>query len=307
MRMRRHLCIAAALVVFTAGAAGAPYVGPRKTIAVGGFEAAETMGGAATADGLSAMLTAALVKDGRFVVAERNAMAQIQWEQTLGQTGGAAPGTAPPPGQLIGAGVLVRGTVTKFDPKAHGATFGIGGPSLFGSAAGTIGLSGSQAIVEVTLRMIDTTTGQVIDTSSATGTASSGGFDVQSYHASGMQIGGGAFAESPLGKACEDAVNHALEHINLGMEHAPWSALIVDNTGDQIFLNAGANQNMQPGMKLHVIRKVRVLTDPATGVVLETITQPLADIEVKEVHEKVSIATLVSGSPPARGDVARLN
>ena len=39
------------LAAFTPAVAAEPSGGPRKTIAVGGFEAAETAGGATTADG----------------------------------------------------------------------------------------------------------------------------------------------------------------------------------------------------------------------------------------------------------------
>ena len=252
------------------------------------------------------MLTAALLKDGRFVVLERAGMAQIQWEQQLGQTGNAAAGTAPQPGQLIGANVLVRGTVTTFDAHSSGGGLSVAGPGLFGGVPGVLGVNGQTAVVEIALRLIDTTTGQVIDSASARGTASATGLSGGVY-THGMMIGGSGFSETPLGKACQDAVGHAVERIGLGMEHVPWSALVVDNTGDQIFLNAGADRNMQAGMKLHVTRKLRDLTDPATGVVLETITQPLGDIEVREVHDKVSIAVLLSGAPPERGDVVRLN
>jgi curli biogenesis system outer membrane secretion channel CsgG len=296
----------AALALAAPAHAAEPSGGPRKTIAVGGFEAAETTGGATTADGLSAMLTAALLKDGRFVVLERAGMAQIQWEQQLGQSGNAAAGTAPPPGQLIGAGILVRGTVTKFDPHSGGGGLSIAGPGLFGGVPGALGVSGQKAVVEISLRLIDTATGQVVDSSTASGTASAAGFDVRAY-THGMVIGGNGFAETPLGKACEDAVAHAVERIGLGMAHVPWSALVVDAGGSDVFVNAGAHQNMVTGMKLKVLRKVRTLTDPVTGVVLETITQPVASLQIREVHDTISIATQLSGDAPVRGDIVRLD
>lgn len=305
-RIASGLLTAFALMAFSPAIAAEPSGGPKKTIAVGGFEASETAGGATTADGLSAMLTAALLKDGRFVVLERAGMAQIQWEQQLGQTGNAAAGTAPQAGQLIAANVLVRGTVTKFDAHSSGGGLNVGGPGLFGGVPGVLGVNGQTAVVEIALRLIDTTTGQVIDSASARGTASATGLSGGVY-THGVMIGGSGFSETPLGKACQDAIGHAVERIDLGMEHVPWSALVVDDDGSRIFLNAGTDRNMQVGMKLHVIRKVRDLTDPATGVVLETITQQLGDIEVRDVHDKVSIAVLLSGAPPARGDIVRLN
>ncbi|MEI9888804.1 MAG: CsgG/HfaB family protein [Rhizomicrobium sp.] len=306
--MRGSVRLAGLVGVFVllsaAGAAGDP--GPKKTIAVGGFEAAETTGGAATADGLSAMLAAALVKDGRFVVVERQAMTQIQWEQQLRQSGNATNGAAPSPGQLIGAGVLIRGTVTKFDPRSGGGGVSIGGPGLFGGVPGALGVNSQKAVVEITLRLIDTTTGQIVDTSTASGSASATGFDVRAY-THGLAIGGSGFAETPLGKACEDAVDHAVARIELGMARAPWSALVVEGGIGTVYINAGARQNLQPGLKLSVSRNVHTLTDPATGVVLETISQPVAKLQIREVHDSVSIATLVSGDAPLRGDIVRLD
>ena len=51
-----------------------PYDGLKKTVSVDQFQAAESTGGAVTADGMTTLLTNALVKDGRFIVVERPAL-----------------------------------------------------------------------------------------------------------------------------------------------------------------------------------------------------------------------------------------
>ena len=48
-----------------------PYDGLKKTLSVDQFLATESTGGVVTADGMSALLTNALIKDGRFIVVER--------------------------------------------------------------------------------------------------------------------------------------------------------------------------------------------------------------------------------------------
>ena len=110
------LGLAAALPT-AAQAPSQPFDGLKKTIAVDTFQAAEAVGGTVTADGMTAMLTEALVKDGRFLVVERPGLGSIQNEQALAH-GGATAGDAAASGHLIGASAIVRGAVTKYQAAA---------------------------------------------------------------------------------------------------------------------------------------------------------------------------------------------
>lgn len=285
----------------------AGYAGPKKSIFVGNFESSEVLLGAATGEGLSAMLTDALVKDGRFIVVERAAFQDIQAEQELGQSGMATPESAVPKGRLIGASATIRGAVTQFEPRASGGRIGIGGPGLFGrSTEGMLGLSGAQAIVVINLRIIDMATGQVIATSKAEGYASASGFSADVYTAGGMEIGGEAFSNTPLGKAAEQAIREAVGQIAAGMDKLPWSALVVENIGGNIYINAGAGANMKEGTILHVYRKVKELTDPATGAAIDTLIDKIGSIRIQSVREKTSVATVTEGGAPVRGDILKL-
>ena len=70
-------------------------------------------------------------------------------------------------------------------------------------------------------------------------------------------------------------------------------------------INAGAEQNVAPGMVFAVYRKGEALTDPGTGTVLEVEMTRLGRLRVDTVREKVSVASLIDGPPPARGDLLR--
>lgn len=189
------------------GNAGAP-TSPKPTIFVGIFELPETTGGAATGAGLTSMLTNALVNDGRFIVVERYALSDVQGEQQLGRQGSTTAATAPQTGQLIGARLLVRGTVTTFNPQASGGSLNVGGPTNFFTGLGSsAGVSDTTAEVEIAVRLIDTTTGQIIYAGTATGSASTQGFNAQLYNNNGYSIGGTAFHSTPLGAAAQDAIN----------------------------------------------------------------------------------------------------
>lgn len=307
--IRRRAIAALAFAVLTVPAYAAD--GPKKTIAVGAFEGPELMNGGATGPGLAVMLVNALLKDGRFDVVERAALGQVQTEQALGRAGATTAATAAPSGQMIGASVLVVGTVTKFIPNASGGSLNVGGigsssNSLLGDLGSSAGVSDTTAEVEINIRLVDTASGRIIASDTATGSASSTGVNANVYTSTGMSVGGQAFLNTPLGKAAQDAIEDAVKKIDVGMENVPWSAAVVENDGGTVYINAGANRNMHPGMTLHVYRQVKQLIDPTTNAVLDTIFDNVGTIQVQNVSDKVSTCTVTSGTAPTRGDVLKL-
>jgi hypothetical protein len=161
-------------------------------------------------------------------------------------------------------------------------------------------------MVEFNLRIIDTSTGQIVASSKASGIASSTSANVSAINNnSGANVGTTAFQNTPLGEAAESAIGTAVKQITLGMENVPWSALVVMFDADKVYVSAGAAQNLKAGATLHVYRKGKVLTDPATGVVLETLMSKVGTIQLQSVNNKVSIATVISGDLPARGDLVK--
>jgi curli biogenesis system outer membrane secretion channel CsgG len=288
------------------------YSGPKKTVFVDVVGAAESISGGnqtlgTTNEGLNAMLVAALIRTGQFVVVERVAMGDIQLEQDLGKSGATTAATAAAPGKMLGASAIVRATVTKFEANAGGGGLQIGLP--FGRLlGGTAGVTGQHAVVEFNLRIIDTRTGQIIATSKASGTADSTNTNVALVNTnSGANVGASSFKNTPLGEAAESAINAAVKQIDLGMGKVPWSASVVEFDDGKVYLSAGTAQNLKAGMKLHVYRRGKVLTDPDTGVVLDTLMTHIGTIQIESVRDKVSIATMPGGDPPARGDIVRLD
>lgn len=290
----------------TAMAADNPaYIGLKKTVSVDQFLAAEAVGGTVTADGLTAMLIDALSKDSRFIVVERAAgLASVQSEQALGTVAGTSAAT----GQLIGASAIVRGTVIKYEPAAGGGSLGVGGLPLGHLLGSQASVKRQTSTLEISLRLIDTTTGQVISTSTAKGSASSNTADATINNpGTGATFGGSAFQTTPIGKAAQDAVIKAVERIAAGMLNVPWSAQVVDATDGKVYINAGSDRNVKLGLLLTVYRKGKVFTDPSTGVVLDVDMQKLGVIQIDGVREKLSTATVVSGDTPVRGDFLKLN
>lgn len=293
-----------------AQAPAAPYDGLKKTVSVDLFQAVEATGGAVTAEGMTTMLTNALVKDGRFVVVDRLGLAGVQFEQVLGQSGATTAETAARPAQLLGAGAIVRGVVTKFQAAASGNALSIGGlPIGLGSFLGAgAGIKSQTAMMEISLRLIDTSSGQVISTSTAQGSASSTAADVTLVNPNtGLSAGAGTFQTTPMGQAGEQAIAKAVELIAAGMRSVPWSALVIDAGNGLVYVNAGADRNVRAGLALTVYRHGKVLTDPATGVVLDVDLEKIATLRIVGVREKLSTAVVESGETPARGNLLKLD
>jgi len=299
-------------VTTSAAAASAEYSGPKKTVFVDVVGAAESMSGGTrplgtTNEGLNAMLVQALVHTGRFVVVERVALGDIQLEQDLGRSGATTSETAASSGRMLGASAIVRATVTKFEANAGGGGVQIGLP--FGRLLGAMaGAAGQHAIVEFSLRIIDTSTGQIIATSKASGVADSTSANVSAVNTnSGANVGASSFRNTPLGEAAESAINAAVKQIDLGLGKVPWSGFVVAFDDGKVYVGAGTAQNLKPGMTLQVYRRGKVLTDPDTGIVLDTLLTSVGTIQIDSVRDKLSVATILSGDPPARGDLVRLD
>lgn len=255
--------------------------GLRKTIAVDLFQATDAVGGSVTAEGMTAMLTQALVEDGRFLVVE-------------GVGGGIAPSA------------IVRAAVTKYEAAAGGGGLSISGGPLGGLLGGRASTRSQTAVMEIALRLVDAATGQVVSTSSAQGRASSRTSEaglVESW--GGGRLGGEIFRATPIGQAGQDAIMKAVDQIAGGMRQVEWSALVVDAADNGVYLNAGADRNVQSGLTLSVWRPGRTLTDPGTGEVLDVEMARVGRVRVETVRARLSIASVIDGEPPMRGDVLK--
>ncbi|HZZ36882.1 MAG TPA: CsgG/HfaB family protein [Caulobacteraceae bacterium] len=283
-----------------------PFQGLKRTVAVYQFQTADSATLAANADALTAMLTDALVRDGRFVVVERADLSNIATEQQLGAQASTTAETAAAAGQLIGASLIVRGAVTKFEPNASGSGVSIGGLGG-GFGDNRVGVRGGRALMAIALRVIDATTGQVLSVVKTQGTASSRQSEVSALGHGVGSISLVAMKATPLGQAAEDAINKAVPQIVLAAEREPWSALVIEVDGEKVYVNAGSEQNLEAGTVLHVRRKTKDLVDPRTGVVLERLMSEVGQIRIEAVRAKTSTAVVTAGVTPARGDLLQLN
>lgn len=280
------------------------YKGPKQVVAVGAFEGAGKLG---WDEGpvMAAMLQDALMNSGRFIVVERQQLDSILKEQDLGAAGRINSATALKIGQIVGASIMIQGTVTQFEPGEEGKSGHVNIP--IGGIGGGIGLGGSKVTSKVAmqLRIIDLTTSQVLSThkAEATGTHKSMGMDVYTNIGS---AGGDKFKNTPLGETAEECINKCVDHIISVMSNVPFSARVAEVDGSDIYINAGTNRGVTEGMVLGLYKTGKIITDPDTGLPLDVKLEKIGSVKVDSVQEKLSVCSLVDGQMPKRGDNLRL-
>lgn len=249
-------------------------------------------------DGLTEMLTSELFKTGRFIMVERAALADIVKEQELGQTGLIRGGTAAKVGELLGAQLLVAGAVTEFESQSSG---GGGGAGYRGF---NLQLQTSNAHVGIDIRLVDSSTGQILKSQNASGIAktTSMGFGA---NIKGVQFGSDAFEKTPLGQATRDAIFKAVLFIIAEMEILPWTGRVVQTKGKDVYVNAGSNVNLKPGLVLAAYIKGEDLIDPATGLSLGSQDTRVGTIVLRDIQERFSIGTFSGQGVLKRGDLVR--
>lgn len=305
----------------------ATFTGPKKRLAVMDMEVkitatssvAPTTGGGVVStntvsippptdfgQGLTEMLTTALVDTKRFILLERKALDDIKAEQARGADGTTDASSAPPAGKLLGAQALVRGAVTEYSYTYSSTNTGasiIPGVSLSTASA--------EAMVALDIRLYDTTTGQVLDSVRAEGKAKGKAVGID-INKDDFKVSNSNFKQSPLGKATRDAINAAVAAIVKRLEVLPWEARIAElDTGDDgkivtVYINAGAEVGLKAGDKLEIYRPGRDIVDPETKVVIgRTKDTRLGICTVDTTTPKLSLATPTEGEGFQKNDVAR--
>jgi curli biogenesis system outer membrane secretion channel CsgG len=283
----------------------APTTGPKKRVAVIKFDAggiATSTGGVDLGSGLAAQLTTALINSGQFIVVERGELASVLREQEMSMQKLVSSDTAARAGQMLGAQYLVRAAVTEFEQQAGGGglRIGVGGAG----GVGGLGIATTTGIVGIDVRLIDTTSGQVVQSHHVEAKVEDRGLSAD-VGARGAAFGGDLFAKTPLGRATQQAMDQAVVFVIDGLRPLAWTGRIVDVSGDQVFVNAGTNSGIQPGNRFVVSTVIKQLTDPASGALLGVIEDKLGEIEIVGVQEQYSVARMVAPFQTTRGDLVR--
>ena len=289
-RMRLGMAIVLGLGLGMAGSVTAAGSGNlRYSISVSKFEnKAGWSGQWDIGNAFGEIMTAALQESGKFIVlGEKDMRGEAMAEQDLANSGRMAGGKkAPKTGQMTPAQLLVKGAVTHVQDSTTGGGAGV---NVMGFR---VGGSGDKAEVNITIYVIDSTTGQVKAQSKVVGKAGRKGLNL-GY--SGSSFGGdvAGFKKDNVGKATEDAVAQAVQFLEKQLEKIPWEGTVIKG-GDKVTINRGSREGVSVG-QVFAVGAVTSLTDKDTGEVLDTEMKPAGKIEVTSVKEKISYCKVLDG------------
>jgi len=159
---------------------------------------------------LADMLTNELQATGNFKLVEREKLDAVLDEQDLADSGRIKKGTGAKIGKLTGAQYIVTGSLSAYeeDVKSTGGGVSFRGISLGGKK--------ENAYLAVDLRVIDTTSGEIVFSRTVEGRSSGGGLDVGLYRGG---FGGNLSKQekTPAGKAIRAAIVEISEYLSCAM------------------------------------------------------------------------------------------
>jgi curli biogenesis system outer membrane secretion channel CsgG len=253
--------------------------------------------------GVADMLVTALVESKKFMVIERTELEQVLNEQGLGQSGLVTPQSAAKVGQLLGAEMLVTGSVTEFGEKESKVGGGLG--RLGGL---NVGVSKKKARVAVDVRLVNVNTGEIVAAKSAVGEDASTGLDNVGVNDIDFH-NTDTWDNTQLGKASREAIEQCVEYITEGMESVPWVGKIIKAGDDgSIIMKPGSKGGVKPGMVFKVYRPGEELIDPDTGLSLGSEETMIGEIQVTGdlAEGKAAKAIVKSGMGFQAADIIRI-
>jgi len=240
-------------------------------------------------DGWGLVMTDILNQTGRFIVlGESDMRVASMGEQDLATAGRTAQGSlAPVTGQMTPAQILVKGAITNVTNNTSGGFGGVAiGPVVLGGG-------GSKSEVNVTMYMVDSTTGQIMASKSVVGKSNSSGGAI-GYSGNGWAAGGGGFKKDNVGKAIESAVQQGTEWMIAQLPNIPWTGAVVMTKDGKVYINRGQREGVENG-QIFCIGNSEIIRDPGTGEVLEETINEIAKVQVVNSKEKLSICNFLSG------------
>ncbi|HTQ97911.1 MAG TPA: CsgG/HfaB family protein [Candidatus Acidoferrum sp.] len=267
--------------------------------------------------GISDMLVDKLLKDGKYRLVERSALDKILAEQNFSNSDRADSNTAAKIGKVLGVDAIIIGSITQFGRDDQHTNVGGGGYGLGRFGLGGVGTSKAKAVVGITARVINVSTGEILasvqglgeSTRSSTSLLGGGGGWTGGGGGS-LDMGSSNFANTILGEATHKAVDDVGAKLDEEAEKIPVrtisvSGLVADATGNTLIINVGKKAGVKVGDKLTVSRQVRVVKDPTTGKVIKSVEDKVGDATVTEVDDDSATATFSGAGPAKVGDVVK--
>ena len=245
----------------------------------------------------STQLSDALIQSGKFIVLTRQDIDVVIAEQDLAQSGRFAKSSTAKVGKILPAQILIKGRITEFQENKSGGGQGF---SIHGV---TLGANKATAHIAVIVQLVDSTTGEIIDSKRVEGQANAGGFSIG--YSGSFSLSSSSFKKTPLGKAVQMAIDRAAIYVSDKVSGMPWKGKVMLVKEGTIYVNSGNNVGISSGDTFSVYREGEPLVDPDTGMELGREREFIGQIKITEVEDKFSKARNVGASAVAiaKGDL----
>jgi len=268
--------------------------------------------------GITDLLVDKLVQDGVFSVIERKELDKILKEQNFSNSDRADASSAAKIARILGVDGMIIGSITQFgrDDKSTA----VGGGAL-GHVTGRFGVGGvkkteANAVVQITARIIDTSTAEILASASGlgestrkgTGLLGAGGSAYGPEAGLGIDMKSSNFANTIIGEAVGKAVQDLGSKLEASASRLPTvvvqvSGTVADASPDgTLIINVGSKAGLKVGDKLDVKRATRTITDPATGKVLRKVEDTVGQMVITEVDEGSAVGKFSGPGKPQVND-----
>jgi curli biogenesis system outer membrane secretion channel CsgG len=257
--------------------------------------------------GIRAMLTAKMGASKSVVLLEREKLQKLETEQDRGATNRFAQGTKAKIGKLVGADAMLFGDIVIFgrdDTAKKSAAGGVGRwiPKVGGIIGGAAdSRKTDKAVVAINLRIVDSETGEVLETAEARGeskrTSTDWGAMAGTWRgaaAANSSMTSSNFAETIIGEATNDAVAKIVEFLEtkvpgIAAKSRTIEGRVANISGCTLYLSIGANDGVKAGDQFEVHKIITDVVDPQTHETIDQQTVKVGDFVAGTVRDKVSI------------------
>jgi curli biogenesis system outer membrane secretion channel CsgG len=260
----------------------------------------------------------ALFATNRFTMVERTtALEDVTGEQDFGASGRVDKKTAAKIGRMKGSDYVVKATIIELNPnkesKSIGAVAGGAGATTLG--IGSIGVTGKVAFCRLNVRLVNATTGEIVQDMTVDGTASGSGLTIGAgliKAATKGTYGGAGGISTKKAPALSDAMqacaNKIAYYTAMKFEDLPWEGAVASVSGSKVIINAGSNVGLKEGLVLKLLAKGEAIVDPDDASnILGYDTQELGSLRIVNVQDRFSTCEIIEGgSKVKKGDIVRL-
>ncbi len=265
-------------------------------------------------EGIRAMLTTRMHQSKNITLLERTNLKDVMAEQDFGTSNRVRKGSASRVGQLSGADVMLYGDIVIFGRDDTSKRKGVGAViGAFSRTAGALVTMNKEekAVVGINLRLVDTETGEVLETAEARGESSRKSKD----YAGVLGIGGvgavGAaggmsssnFEATIIGEATSNAVTQVVEFLESRVPKMPAKPRQVEGrvaniTANGLVLTVGGQDGVLRGDRFEILRIDGEIKDPVTKEVIDLDAVKVGEFVADNVRDK-SATGLYGGQPLA--------